>query len=69
MIASSEIGPDGEVRFNRAPADQRFVEPYSGLYFQISGSGADTFASRSLWDRRLRVVDSHADVETASLRQ
>ena len=27
MIASSEIGPDGEVRFNRPPADQRFVEP------------------------------------------
>ena len=39
MIASSEIGPDGEVRFNRPPADQRFVEPYSGLYFQISGVG------------------------------
>jgi len=27
MIASSEIGPDGEVHFNRPPADQRFVEP------------------------------------------
>ena len=53
MIASSEIGPDGEVRFNRQPADQRFVEPYSGLYFKISGEGAETFASRTLWDRRL----------------
>src|SRR6476660_6411884 len=63
MIASSEIGPDGEVRFNRAPADQRFVEPYSGLYFQISGAGAETFASRSLWDRRLRVVGTHSDVK------
>ena len=63
MIASSEIGPDGEVRFNRAPADQRFVEPYSGLYFQISGTGAETFPSRSLWDRRLRVVDSHSDLK------
>lgn len=63
MIAASEIGPDGEVRFNRPPADQRFIEPYSGVYFQISGEGADTFASRSLWDRRLRVLDSHADVE------
>jgi signal transduction histidine kinase len=61
MIAASEIGPDGEVRFNRPPADQRFIEPYSGLYFQISGVGADTFASRSLWDRRLRVSDSHGD--------
>src|SRR4051812_38101557 len=32
MIASSEIGPEGEVIFNRPPADQRFIEPYSGLY-------------------------------------
>jgi signal transduction histidine kinase len=63
MITSSEIGPDGEVRFNRPPADQRFVEPYSGLYFQISGAGAETFPSRSLWDRRLRVVDTHTDVK------
>ncbi|WP_395622604.1 ATP-binding protein [Sphingomonas daechungensis] len=62
MIAASEIGPDGEVRFNRPPADQRFIEPYSGVYFQVSGSGADTFPSRSLWDRRLRVVDEHQDV-------
>ena len=63
MIGASEIGPDGEVRFTRPPADQRFIEPYSGLYFQISGVGADTFASRSLWDRRLRVTDTHNDVE------
>ena len=62
MIASSEIGPDGEVRFNRQPADQRFIEPYSGVYFQISGGGADTFPSRSLWDRRLQVQDRHRDV-------
>ena len=39
MIASAEIGPDGEVLFNRAAADQRFLEPYSGLYCQISGDG------------------------------
>src|SRR6478609_5584363 len=63
MIASSEIGPDGEVRFNRPPADQRFVEPYSGAYFQISGAGAETFPSRSLWDRRLLVVATHSDVK------
>jgi signal transduction histidine kinase len=63
MIAASEIGPDGEVRFNRPPADQRFIEPYSGVYFQISGAGADTFPSRSLWDRRLRVRSLHEDDE------
>ena len=63
LIASSEIGPDGEVRFNRPPADQRFLEPYSGIYFQVSGPGADTFPSRSLWDRRLRVNSAHNDVK------
>ncbi len=63
MIASSEIGPAGEVRFTRPPADQRFLETYSGAYFQISGEGADTFPSRSLWDRRLRVDSDHTDVE------
>jgi signal transduction histidine kinase len=62
MIAASEIGPEGEVRFNRPPADQRFLEPYSGVYFQVSGEGADTFPSRSLWDRRLAVADDHNDV-------
>ncbi|HKX91598.1 MAG TPA: HAMP domain-containing sensor histidine kinase [Sphingomicrobium sp.] len=63
LIAASEIGPDGEVRFNRPPADQRFIEPYSGLYFQISGVNADTFPSRSLWDRRLKVSGDHVDDE------
>jgi signal transduction histidine kinase len=61
MIASSEIGPEGEVLFNRPPADQRFLEAYSGLYFQISGDGFDPFPSRSLWDRRLKVGGPHSD--------
>lgn len=63
MLAASEIGPDGEVRFNRPPADQRFIEPYSGVYFQVSGAGADTFPSRSLWDRRLQVNTRHNDTD------
>ncbi|MBA3525757.1 MAG: histidine kinase [Sphingomonas sp.] len=63
LIAAAEIGPDGEVRFSRPPADQRFIEAYSGVYFQVSGEGADTFPSRSLWDRRLRVSGGHFDTE------
>ena len=61
MIASSEIGPEGEVLFTREPADQRFLEPYSGLYYQISGRGFDPFPSRSLWDRRLSTGQTHTD--------
>ncbi|PWG03911.1 histidine kinase [Sphingosinicella humi] len=66
LIASAEIGPDGEVFLNRAPADQRFLEPYSGLYFQISGETSDPeswFPSRSLWDRRLEVGRAHNDFQ------
>ena len=71
LIASAEIGPDGEAFLNRSPADQRFLEPYSGLYFQISavatpGRPANAeldFPSRSLWDRKLRVGGRHNDNE------
>ncbi|MEA3014058.1 MAG: hypothetical protein QOD42_2603, partial [Sphingomonadales bacterium] len=63
LIASAEIGPDGEAYLNRPPADQRFLEPYSGLYFQISGKGFDPFRSRSMWDRALAVGSSHSDSE------
>jgi signal transduction histidine kinase len=55
MIVQAEIGPDGEVQFNQPLADQRFLEPYSGLYWQISGKGHDPFPSRSLWDQTLAV--------------
>jgi hypothetical protein len=51
MIASAEIGPDGEIRMNRPLGDQRFLEPNSGLYWQITGKDAMPFPSRSLWDR------------------
>ena len=64
MMTSAEIGPDGEVTFNRELADQRFLEPGSGLYYQISGAGFESFRSRSLWDRTLRVTGSHADMQT-----
>jgi len=61
MIASAEIGPDGEVLFNRPLADQRFLEPNSGLYYQISAKGHEDWRSRSLWDRALRASHGHAD--------
>lgn len=61
LIVSAEIGPDGEVIFNREPADQRFLEPYSGLYWQVAAKGRDPFPSRSLWDRRLNYGGPHAD--------
>ncbi|MGV1683569.1 sensor histidine kinase [Sphingopyxis sp. NJF-3] len=61
MIRSSEIGPDGEVRLLQPLGDQRFLEPYSGLYWQISGGGQEPYPSRSLWERRLATSDKHED--------
>src|SRR3546814_20925515 len=63
LIVSAEIGPDGEVIFNRELADQRTLEPYSGLYWQVSARGHEDFPSRSLWDRRLTFSPDHHDVE------
>jgi signal transduction histidine kinase len=69
MVDASEIDPIGAVRFTRAPADQRFVQAYSGLYFQITDVPGDScrlhtesslcYPSRSLWDRRLQVTGDH----------
>lgn len=61
MIRSAEIGPDGEVRMIQPLGDQRFLEPYSGLYWQIGGKGHEPWPSRSLWDRRLVSVENHRD--------
>jgi signal transduction histidine kinase len=69
LIAAAEIGPEGEVLLNRPPANQGFLEPYSGLYFQIKAlnpppgrrAGELDLPSRSLWDRRLQVGRSHSD--------
>lgn len=73
MVDASEIGPQGEVRFSRAPAEQRFIQPYSGLYYQVTDVPGDSCRlhvestlcdpSRSLWDRRLKITNDHFDVK------
>ncbi len=61
LLVSAEMDSTGEVTFNREPADQRFVEPYSGLYWQVSAPGHEAFVSRSLWDRTLAYGRPHDD--------
>jgi signal transduction histidine kinase len=55
MIASAEIDAFGEINLYSTLGDQRFLEPGSGLYWQISGAGHDPWPSRSLWDRTLKL--------------
>ncbi|MDB5686031.1 MAG: histidine kinase [Rhizorhabdus sp.] len=64
MIASAELDEEGEIRFSRPLGDQRFLEPNSGLYWQVSAQGHDPFPSRSLWDRRLNFAGNHRDERT-----
>ncbi len=63
LISAAEIQPDGEVALYRQLGDQRFLEPNSGVYWQISGSDYEPFPSRSLWDRTLEVRGDHFDTE------
>ena len=61
MIVTAEIGPDGEVFFNRQLGEPRFLEPGSGLYFEISASGKEGYPSRSLWDDSLQVRGTNTE--------
>ncbi len=61
LLLTSEVGPGDEVIFNREPADQRFLEPGSGAYWQVSARGREAFPSRSLWDRQLAYGRVHDD--------
>lgn len=74
MIVVSEIGQDEEVFFNRPIGEPRFLEPGSGLYWQISAEGREGFGSysletkpfqpsQSLWDRTLSLGPTHSDNE------
>jgi len=61
LISAAEIGPDGEVKLYRQLGDQRFLEPNSGVYFQISAAEKEAWPSRSLWDRSLALRADHVD--------
>ena len=53
LVGASEVGTDDTLRFVRPLFDNRFNEPYSGHYWQISEQGRSPFRSRSLWDEEL----------------
>ncbi len=53
MINTADFDETGDLRFFRELGDQRYDEPYSGLYWQVSTEGQQPFPSRSLWDRWL----------------
>jgi signal transduction histidine kinase len=53
LLAGIDVGPEGRLVLARTPADPRFAEPLSGLYWQIEDDRGQVLRSRSLWDTTL----------------
>ncbi len=53
LIAVSWVNEKGQLVVTRRLGDPRFARPYSGWYWQISGSQGLLLRSRSLWDGTL----------------
>ena len=52
IVAGLDRGKDGALVLRNPPADPRFDQPLSGLYWQIA-AGGQVLRSRSLWDYAL----------------
>jgi signal transduction histidine kinase len=65
LVAAVTITPAGEVELAREPADPRFDQPLSGLYWQIDGPARPgLLRSRSLWDHLVELNDDDLDPGT-----
>lgn len=56
LAGGIDIGPDGRLTIVRPPADPRFGDPLSGLYWQVGDADETTLRSRSLWDFTLALA-------------
>ena len=50
LLAGIDVDAQGHLVVTRPPADPRFADPLSGLYWQVSDDRGDLLRSRSLWD-------------------
>jgi signal transduction histidine kinase len=55
LLAGIDVSSDGRLLITRQPADPRFEEPLSGLYWQVTDDRDQMLRSRSLWDTTLRL--------------
>ncbi|EGV18152.1 integral membrane sensor signal transduction histidine kinase [Thiocapsa marina 5811] len=62
LAAAVTITQEGEIQLAREPADPRFEQPLSGLYWQIDGPARQgLLRSRSLWDHLVELTDDDLD--------
>ena len=58
LVGGLELAPDGTLQVGRPPAEPRFLEPLSGLYWQIRVEpDGPVLRSRSLWDGALALAE------------
>ena len=55
LVAGIDVDAQGQLVVSRPPADPRFSDPLSGLYWQVSDDRGQLLRSRSLWDTALRL--------------
>ena len=53
LIAGIDVDAEGQLVVVRPPADPRFADPLSGLYWQVGSEDGQLLRSRSLWDTTL----------------
>ena len=56
LLSGLDVDAAGGLVVTRPPADPRFSDPLSGLYWQVSDDGGQVLRSRSLWDTTLRLA-------------
>ena len=57
LLAGVDVDPQGNLVVTRPPADPRFADPLSGLYWQVADDRGQLLRSRSLWDTKLSLPD------------
>jgi signal transduction histidine kinase len=57
LLAGVDVDVEGRLVMARPPADPRFDEPLSGLYWQLGDDRGHFLRSRSLWDTTLSLPD------------
>lgn len=55
LLAGIDADPQGNFVLTQPPADPRFADPLSGLYWQVSDDRGQLLRSRSLWDTTMRL--------------
>jgi signal transduction histidine kinase len=56
LAGGIDVGADGRLTLSRPPADPRFGDPLSGLYWQVGDAEGNLLRSRSLWDFTLALA-------------